>query len=344
MQREELKEKLLKLDVCKDNEYLDKYVELIISNNNTVKQKGKTQRHHIIPRYYYKENKLTVDNSSNNLVNLLYKDHILGHCYLCLCAKTDFGVYSNFVTLSYIFGNALTIQNMTNIIYEEIKNLDAYQQAYEKYTEIEHKYNCMNDKDVYNKHNKIMKSDKVRGKISSTMKQKAEAGELFTEEHRKHLSEAARRRSCKGTNMKENTTPKISKNGYIGGVTGLKMIYDTEGNRHYIEPSLVEIKLNEGWTLPTNKKKSSVTYNTTQKHTYKRHMNQVDVHKHLSESHKGIKPGNYGKPMTEETKEKLRAAIQGKRWMNNGVVQIQVAPCDVDNYIKEGFKYGRLKR
>lgn len=49
--------------------------------------KFKTQLHHIIPRKYYTYNKLEINNSRENLVNLLYKDHILAHYYLALCAK-----------------------------------------------------------------------------------------------------------------------------------------------------------------------------------------------------------------------------------------------------------------
>ena len=43
-----LKEKLLVLDLVVDNEYLDKYVELIESNRETKREKFKTQKHHII--------------------------------------------------------------------------------------------------------------------------------------------------------------------------------------------------------------------------------------------------------------------------------------------------------
>lgn len=50
--------------------------------------------------------------------------------------------------------------------------------------------NPMTHQNVKEKHNKIMRSDEVRKKISETMKQKVVKGELFNEEHRKHLSES----------------------------------------------------------------------------------------------------------------------------------------------------------
>lgn len=81
----DIKEKLLNLGIIENNDYFEKYLQLIISNAETKKQKYKTQRHHIIPKCYYKHNNLEVDNSSDNLVNLLYQDHILAHYYLCMC-------------------------------------------------------------------------------------------------------------------------------------------------------------------------------------------------------------------------------------------------------------------
>ena len=65
-----IKNKLLNLNVFIDNEYLDKYIELIEINRNTKREKFKTQQHHIIPRSYYKHNNLEIDNSKENLVNV----------------------------------------------------------------------------------------------------------------------------------------------------------------------------------------------------------------------------------------------------------------------------------
>ena len=84
---ENLKEKLLSLGVFLDNEYLDFYCTLIINNKDTIKERFITQKHHIIPKTYYKLNNIEINNSKNNIVNLLYKDHILAHYYLCLCIK-----------------------------------------------------------------------------------------------------------------------------------------------------------------------------------------------------------------------------------------------------------------
>lgn len=74
---------LLETNLFENNEYLDKYCQLIEDNENTIKEKYKTHSHHIIPKCYYKLVGESPNNSISNRVNLLYKDHILAHYYLC---------------------------------------------------------------------------------------------------------------------------------------------------------------------------------------------------------------------------------------------------------------------
>ena len=94
MTNKELKQKLIDLELCKNNKYLTKYIKLIISNVNTEKQKG-YDRHHIIPKYYYKHNNIDLDNSLENLVFLSRSDHLLAHLYLCFCSINDKYMYAN---------------------------------------------------------------------------------------------------------------------------------------------------------------------------------------------------------------------------------------------------------
>jgi hypothetical protein len=82
----QLKKKLLTLGIVENNEYLDKYLNNIIDNLKTLRLKYKTQKHHIIPRAVFAHNKEPLDNSESNIVNLEYKDHILAHYYLYMCA------------------------------------------------------------------------------------------------------------------------------------------------------------------------------------------------------------------------------------------------------------------
>lgn len=97
-----IKEKLISLGIVTDNQYLDKYCELIALNQETKRQKYKTQKHHIIPRSYYNHNGTEVDNSINNIVNLLHRDHILAHYYLVRCSCIDYFTYSNEYAVLYM--------------------------------------------------------------------------------------------------------------------------------------------------------------------------------------------------------------------------------------------------
>jgi hypothetical protein len=81
-----LKERLLSCGLVHDNEYLDKYVEIIETKSVPVKQIGIHNKHHIIPRFYFRTNRIPIDNSTENIANLLFRDHILAHYYLALCS------------------------------------------------------------------------------------------------------------------------------------------------------------------------------------------------------------------------------------------------------------------
>ena len=84
-----IEERLLSLDVFENNDYFKLYIDLIKSNLYTSRIKYVTQRHHIIPRKYYQINKIKVDNSKQNIVNLRYEDHIRAHYYLSKCSKPE---------------------------------------------------------------------------------------------------------------------------------------------------------------------------------------------------------------------------------------------------------------
>ena len=82
-----------------DNEWLDKYLEIIEANLETKRNRTSTQAHHAIPvnDYWtstepYNRNealKLARADKTNFEVHLLYKDHLLIHGYLTLCTDLD---------------------------------------------------------------------------------------------------------------------------------------------------------------------------------------------------------------------------------------------------------------
>lgn len=84
VKQQNLKQKLLLTNYFIDNQYLDSYINLV-SENQVKKEAFKTQQHHIIPKTYFKHFKLAIDNSKDNLVELLYTDHVKAHWLLQKC-------------------------------------------------------------------------------------------------------------------------------------------------------------------------------------------------------------------------------------------------------------------
>lgn len=103
MTKEELKQKLLDLKIFENNEYFNKYVEIVFENKDRKRKKKDKpffDKHHIIPKYYFKDNNLEVDNSKENLVVLTLKEHILVHYYLYESSKGLKYKYYNLLALS----------------------------------------------------------------------------------------------------------------------------------------------------------------------------------------------------------------------------------------------------
>ena len=125
-----MKTNLLDIGLVFDNEYLDKYCNLIEENKNSIIEYG--QNHHIIPRYYYKHNSMKINNDDSNFVRLSYQDHILAHYYLFNCSDNVLyrrcNAYAIFMMLK-----KLTVDKfeLTDSIYEIINNLDIIDMAYE---------------------------------------------------------------------------------------------------------------------------------------------------------------------------------------------------------------------
>lgn len=93
-----LKQKLLNTGLFLNNEYLDEYINLVLSNNITV---GYTEKHHILQRNYFKKSGLPVDNSPDNLITLSYCDHCKAHWLLYFCT-TGYLKKANEASIRYI--------------------------------------------------------------------------------------------------------------------------------------------------------------------------------------------------------------------------------------------------
>ena len=299
-----VKEKLLSTQIIEDNEFLDKYVDLIQKNRSLDYINKKTQRHHIIPVCYYKEINYPVDNSKENLVNLYYKDHVLAHYYLALCSVGKFK-YQNLEPIFIIMGHKNFPLSEQNIL----EKLPEIQRLYEEVRSMG--YNPMKNVSVKEKHDSVMRSEQVRTSISETMKKKVSEGQLFNEQHRKNLSLAA----------KGNTA-----------IKGFKKIYRGSEVK-FVSKDKLDYFLQEGWTRTYSGKK-----------VYRRHVDVNYLHRKLSDAHKGKEPGNKGVPCSKETREKLSKHFSNTNWMNNGIEQHQIPKDLQQSYLEKGYSYGRLKK
>lgn len=100
---EEIKTRLLNTNYVIDNEYFNKYLQLIESNLTTKREYYKTQIHHIIPRAFYRLSNSVIDNTKENKVNLSIYNHYLAHKYLyhCVDDKLKTYMYQAMVLIAY---------------------------------------------------------------------------------------------------------------------------------------------------------------------------------------------------------------------------------------------------
>ena len=133
----DVKQTLLNHNGFIDNEYLDLYCRLVERNGRTQIRHGVTNSHHIIPKSWFKLNKQTVDNTQSNLVNLVYREHVLAHYYLCLCTTDELQIANELALMCLLNRKKLNVVDkqlvmglpLYNNIYEHYKQLrkDNYQ-------------------------------------------------------------------------------------------------------------------------------------------------------------------------------------------------------------------------
>ena len=97
MDKMDIKNKLSSIPIFEDNEWLDKYCELVSEEKEKNLDEPK-QIHHILPKHYYKRLGIPVDNSSENTVELSLNQHILAHYFLYNCSlgimkQTNLGAF-----------------------------------------------------------------------------------------------------------------------------------------------------------------------------------------------------------------------------------------------------------
>ena len=111
-----------------DNEYLQKYCQVVERHRRTGVRARLTHKHHIIPKSWFKLTNNVINNDLNNLVNLPYREHFLAHYYLCLCTEDPFR-YANQLALM-----CLQSKNRVNMVDKQLMQcLPLYNNIYEDY-------------------------------------------------------------------------------------------------------------------------------------------------------------------------------------------------------------------
>jgi hypothetical protein len=111
-----------------DNEFLHKYCCIIDRHRVRKYVRGKTNRHHILPRAYFKITHQSVNNDPTNLVDLPYREHALCHYYLCLCTKDPLK-YANELALMCLISR----KKMSVVDKQLVESLPQYSQIYADY-------------------------------------------------------------------------------------------------------------------------------------------------------------------------------------------------------------------
>ena len=224
-----LKEKLLSCGLVCDNEYLDRYVEIMESKSSPQKQIGVHNRHHIIPRFYFRTNEIPIDDSTENIANLVFKDHILAHYYLALCST---GKYRFLSELSFFRTTGfMTIPKSE----EAMGDMDRYDDVYRSYIS-----NCTKKMTGH------VTSEETKRKISI-----ANTGKRRTPEEKRRIAEATKA-AMTDEMMKKN----------IEYHTGTIWVNDGVHSKQ-IRPEQIDEYLKLGWTRGRTKFSQAAIRNMT---------------------------------------------------------------------------------
>lgn len=321
-----MKESLLKIGLVVNNQFLEKYVELINQNKNTPKKKFETQKHHIIPKYYFKHNKLEIDNSKTNWVNLSHSNHLLAHYYLYLCSSETYKTYSG-----YAFNRLCTPGNKEfkiDLVPETIEGLDV--ELFNKSLQ-----------EVNNQKSFQLKEKYRKGLRKSTISQNRSnpAGKIFVvnQQEERHLIPLEEFNFYKslgyvkgkyfdkklnprwGSKLSESTKAKISQK-HLGRYSPSKTPDLTNQKR---SKSLKKVIKTPEWKqkIRDTLRKKSVWTN-----------GKITV---IQEESPG--PQFYkGRPKNPK--------IQQRIWVTNGQIQHWIDKKDLEKYLKLGFYRGHLPR
>lgn len=298
------KEKLLETGYFVDNNYFDQYYNLMLENSDTGIVKYKTNSHHMIPVHYYKNRELKVDNSIDNKVNLLYKDHLLAHMLLSGCTLGQ-DRWRNIYAFEYLSGRKYVTDNDMTYVRQ---NLDNYQELYE---------NAIKAAPNHWKGKK--RSEETRQKMSDAQKGKPSpiSGKIWVNKDNKNKAILVE--------QKESFIQ-------LGWKEGRKVTYSDEAlekmdaaRRKPRSKEFCEKMREYGLKQPPRSAETIEKQRQSTKKFYETHQNHFKDKRH-----------------TEESKKKMSETLSQKITINNGERTIRIMPYNLEKYLSEGWKLGRL--
>lgn len=307
-----LKEELLKLNFVVDNEYLDKYVELVETNRNTKREKFKTQKHHIIPKCISKIIQYQDENSKHNIVNLTHENHLYAHWLLYKIASTE--------NYKYRLGNAIIemADKKGNRHFETLSEKKIKEIAMD-YDEIVTFVNLELSKRMKNR----VVSEESKKKMSDYWLNYHKNGGISHHKNKKHSQESKNKISIgnRGKKRTKECRERMSKRmlGKVSNNKGKKL--------HYSDEALLRIKSRQlKW------------------------FNNGEVEIRISKEdvlNKGV-PENFipgrlnGYQNNKESLERRNEKMRQKMWMNNGKISKMIDKDKIHLYKNDGWIFGRL--
>ena len=352
--------KLLSTNLFQNNEYFKAYKDIIVNDMQPEGVQG-CQIHHIIPRCVFKFLKLETDESTQNKVQLLYKDHLRAHYYLywaCTNSKLKHSLASAF---SLIYTNRDFSEDI------ELLDLTEIQKLYEEFittrsVEYKGRYgpNTGSIAVTNELQEKYIKPEQLQDYLAEGWRKGRKA---FSDIDRKHKSEAARGRRAMtkdnitiavklheidtyledGWQLGVSDSWKISHAASFKGLPGYRSM--SKGDIFIkVSPDHIQEYLEAGYIFKGKSNHSPEVSKEIGRKNKLKNTGRIHVHNSNGE-HYMIKP--------EELDSFLdRGFVEGSGihtpqkpnvWVNKEGKNKRIPPEDLDKYIEDGWVHGMLK-
>lgn len=318
---------LLESNICKDNDYFNKYIELIESNILTEKIVYVTQRHHIIPRFYYKDRNIPVDDTKDNIIYLKYCDHVLAHFYLAMSANNEKFRAGNLCAVRWCMRKYSLSSDERKFI-EQLPDIQIF------YEEAKH-IKCIKDDTP----EKISKSLIGRKSI-----QDSDGNQKYV--HPDNL-ETYLKAGWKLAHNKHTDITKEKLKSYQQG----RIKINRNGIMKSVKPNDLENYLQEGWKkgmgiqkTSSIKGKISIVKDNECIFINKEDLTQYENQGWIKGNLNKGKPGNnLGKHFSDEHKYKIGSGLRGKKCIHKNNIIKYVHESELEEYLNLGWLLGSGK-